>query len=174
MEQLRILQPQLKASTPQKLGIDIQDLLEAERFYMRKYFISARLKPKKEDDFSMYAQFLQIHKYNPENEAENIVPPTRGIDDLWHSHILSTREYQKFCNEVIGHFVHHVPDDDGQDPQVMTEMRAQRKKNTWNLVTALEYPKPGVYVPLPSYPLFFFLCLNHLVATVPPLIRHDV
>ena len=31
------------------------------------------------------------------------------IDELWHTFIMFTREYQKFCKEVAGGFIHHVP-----------------------------------------------------------------
>jgi hypothetical protein len=31
------------------------------------------------------------------------------IDELWHTFIMFTREYQKFCREVAGSFIHHVP-----------------------------------------------------------------
>lgn len=31
------------------------------------------------------------------------------IDDLWHTFLLFTREYQQFCHEIAGHFIHHIP-----------------------------------------------------------------
>lgn len=31
------------------------------------------------------------------------------IDELWHTFIMFTREYQKFCKDVAGSFIHHVP-----------------------------------------------------------------
>lgn len=35
-------------------------------------------------------------------------PPPR-IDKAWHTFILFTKEYARFCDENFGHFVHHVP-----------------------------------------------------------------
>ena len=29
------------------------------------------------------------------------------MDDLWHGFIINTREYDKFCNENFGYFIHH-------------------------------------------------------------------
>ena len=31
------------------------------------------------------------------------------IDEVWHTFILYTRDYAKWCNEVFGRFMHHVP-----------------------------------------------------------------
>ena len=33
------------------------------------------------------------------------------VDDLWHTFLLFTREYQEFCNAVAGSFIHHEPND---------------------------------------------------------------
>lgn len=41
--------------------------------------------------------------------ADSPISPTREIDNIWHLHILDTKEYEKFCNEVFGKFVHHIP-----------------------------------------------------------------
>lgn len=34
---------------------------------------------------------------------------SREVDDFWHQFILFTRLYAKFCDEVMGFFVHHMP-----------------------------------------------------------------
>ena len=31
------------------------------------------------------------------------------VDELWHSFILFTPEYERFCHDVMGFFVHHQP-----------------------------------------------------------------
>lgn len=33
----------------------------------------------------------------------------RRVDELWHSLILFTPQYQQFCEQVMGFFVHHQP-----------------------------------------------------------------
>ena len=37
--------------------------------------------------------------------------PSQQIDDAWHAFILHTKEYEAYCLQVIGKYVHHVPDD---------------------------------------------------------------
>ncbi len=31
------------------------------------------------------------------------------IDKLWHAHILNTKRYYDFCQQYLGHIVHHLP-----------------------------------------------------------------
>src|SRR5262245_30488380 len=35
--------------------------------------------------------------------------PSQVVDDLWHEFILYTRQYQQFCAQAFGHFMHHTP-----------------------------------------------------------------
>jgi hypothetical protein len=35
--------------------------------------------------------------------------PSQVADDLWHEFILYTKEYQQFCNQAFGCFLHHTP-----------------------------------------------------------------
>jgi hypothetical protein len=35
--------------------------------------------------------------------------PSQVVDDLWHEFILYTRNYQAFCNQAFGSFMHHTP-----------------------------------------------------------------
>lgn len=37
------------------------------------------------------------------------LPPSKEIDEVWHAHILHTEDYQRFCQAVFGHFLHHQP-----------------------------------------------------------------
>ncbi len=34
---------------------------------------------------------------------------SREVDEVWHTHILFTQNYTKFCDRVFGKFVHHTP-----------------------------------------------------------------
>ena len=43
------------------------------------------------------------------------------VDELWHTFITFTVEYEKFCNQVAGHFIHHVPTDESSSPEAMRE-----------------------------------------------------
>ncbi len=35
-----------------------------------------------------------------------------AIDEMWHTFVLFTKDYQAFCYRYFGHFVHHVPNID--------------------------------------------------------------
>ena len=35
--------------------------------------------------------------------------PTQLTDEAWHAFILHTKEYQQFCKQRHGHFIHHIP-----------------------------------------------------------------
>jgi hypothetical protein len=36
------------------------------------------------------------------------------VDIGWHTFILYTKPYADFCHDVVGRFVHHMPNDDGE------------------------------------------------------------
>lgn len=36
-----------------------------------------------------------------------------AIDELWHTFVIFTREYSRFCDQVAGRFMHHVPEVEG-------------------------------------------------------------
>jgi len=36
--------------------------------------------------------------------------PSVAVDAMWHEMVLHTREYQEFCDQAIGHFLHHQPE----------------------------------------------------------------
>jgi hypothetical protein len=35
--------------------------------------------------------------------------PSQAADDAWHEFILFTRNYQAFCHQALGRFLHHIP-----------------------------------------------------------------
>jgi hypothetical protein len=35
--------------------------------------------------------------------------PSQAVDDLWHEFILYTRNYEQFCKQAFGRFLHHTP-----------------------------------------------------------------
>jgi hypothetical protein len=34
------------------------------------------------------------------------------VDEVWHAHILYTRDYAQFCDQIAGRFIHHQPTSD--------------------------------------------------------------
>ncbi len=41
-----------------------------------------------------------------------------AIDDFWHAHIIDTRKYVSFCDDVFGQYIHHSPLDHEQVDEV--------------------------------------------------------
>lgn len=38
-----------------------------------------------------------------------VAMPSQGADDLWHEFILYTKNYDRFCRQAFGRFLHHTP-----------------------------------------------------------------
>lgn len=49
--------------------------------------------------------------------------PSRTVDEGWHAFILHTREYAEFCDRVVGHFIHHTPDEEPGGDRLEAEAR---------------------------------------------------
>jgi hypothetical protein len=47
-----------------------------------------------------------------------------AVDEMWHAHILSTREYHRFCEQEFGRYVHHVYGS-GEPPAAAIDWRTQ-------------------------------------------------
>lgn len=41
------------------------------------------------------------------------IAPTKRIDDGWHTFILHTLDYTKFCDQFFGRYIHHLPNPPG-------------------------------------------------------------
>jgi hypothetical protein len=55
--------------------------------------------------------------------------PSADVDEIWHAHILHTRQYAADCQALFGHFLHHEPND-GEDATqvVMAEAVANTRR----------------------------------------------
>ncbi len=42
-------------------------------------------------------------------ERQQVSMPSQVADDLWHEFILYTRNYEVFCRQAFGRFMHHTP-----------------------------------------------------------------
>lgn len=38
-----------------------------------------------------------------------VLPPMLEVDEIWHHHILNTRQYIKDCKGIFGYYFHHYP-----------------------------------------------------------------
>lgn len=52
-----------------------------------------------------YKKFLFLHKLYPEY---NIIPG-QLIDEVWHNHILQSKQYFEDCNKLFGAYFYHEP-----------------------------------------------------------------
>ena len=57
--------------------------------------------------------------------AMNAQPYAVGgeVDSFWHTFVLFTVRYAKFCQAVAGHFIHHIPGDDMTDDAATARAR---------------------------------------------------
>ena len=96
----------LPGKTP-KQGIDIQKamenpLTEVILRYQRDCGVSAETARLHEREFKRWL-ILTAENY-PKN-----VEISLEVDNFWHTFLLFTREYEDYCNNVLGRFIHHIP-----------------------------------------------------------------
>lgn len=53
-------------------------------------------------------KFLSLCAYRIDGNSAALVPPKK-IDEAWHNFLLFTEEYDFFCEEFFGTFIHHQP-----------------------------------------------------------------
>lgn len=41
--------------------------------------------------------------------CRHVAMPSQVVDDLWHEFILYTKNYEQFCKQAFGQFLHHTP-----------------------------------------------------------------
>ena len=44
-------------------------------------------------------------------DGKTLGMPSKAVDVAWHEFILLTREYQSFCDEAFGYYLHHSPEE---------------------------------------------------------------
>jgi hypothetical protein len=55
------------------------------------------------------ARSMQERRRNEKVPDLTITAPLFWLDEMWHIFLQFTRQYQEFCTECCGMFVHHVP-----------------------------------------------------------------
>lgn len=79
--------------------------------------------------------YFKIHQ---RAKNEFISMPSQVVDDLWHEFILFTKQYQRFCKESLGKYLHHVP----SEAMTHQTMASEGIKNAWRYACALENIDP--------------------------------
>ena len=72
------------------------------------------------------AALRQFFRINAVSGRRPLAMPSQLVDDYWHEFILHTREYQRFCKDALGRFLHHTPASriEGRDGQQRAIRRA--------------------------------------------------
>lgn len=52
-----------------------------------------------------YRKFLSLALGDPHTTFGMAGP----VDEFWHEHLLDSRDYVKFCADIFGDYVHHIP-----------------------------------------------------------------
>ncbi|QWK81231.1 glycine-rich domain-containing protein [Ochrobactrum sp. BTU1] len=74
------------------------------KHYMREYDICAEVAITRERELKRFLAICAIF-HDP-------IGMRGSVDELWHSFIIFTEDYASFCEEVAGHFIHHLPNDE--------------------------------------------------------------
>ena len=56
-----------------------------------------------------YRQHLLLCWVNQQIQGNQQIVPTERADQIWHEHILDTKPYSEFCNQLYGEYLHHNP-----------------------------------------------------------------
>ncbi len=58
------------------------------------------------DAIKQYRNYLFLKRKYGETYA---FPPSHDIDEVWHAHVLHTKDYFDFCEKAFGTYLHHHP-----------------------------------------------------------------
>jgi hypothetical protein len=133
------------SSTTQPCEKTAYQYLESIDFsYLKSYMCSEQytLPQWNEEDalfaITLYKRYLfLLIKYG----KQTTLVPTKEIDEVWHNHILHTKNYHQDCKHLFGRYMHHVPSDLSQED---AEKLAKLFKKTRELYE-LEFTEPLPY-----------------------------
>lgn len=73
-----------------------------------------------------YRRFLVLGAVKSQREWHLV--PTQVIDEVWHAHILHTRQYVRDCEAIFGHYFHHSPSSATGNSPEKHQMREWHKR----------------------------------------------
>lgn len=103
MDSLSLIQPE-----NQELEAFKQNLRELDLNLVAERLITTYKWTKKQalTACAQYKNYLFLLK---KYRHQYLLPPSTDIDEVWHNHILHTKEYIEFCNHAFGEYLHHSP-----------------------------------------------------------------
>ena len=97
------------------------------------------------ETIQQYRNFLFLKK---KYGRQYLLPPSVDIDDVWHAHVLHTKEYSYFCEKVFGYYLHHDPHTEGDFVESKLKMQKLFEEET----QALYFKEFGDYIYTVRYP----------------------
>ena len=139
--------PAAKSPKSKKQKLDLPVLTDEEK---RVIMIQYEKENDADDAEALLAEYLKfMHIKIKEQDTNERAAPSKMIDEMWHAHILSTKEYFAFCerHSSSGEYIHHDPS--------MTDV-PRRYRMTWQRYEELfgsspkdqsiwPYPEPEPY-----------------------------
>ncbi|MDD2701621.1 MAG: hypothetical protein PHH36_10315 [Sideroxydans sp.] len=110
------------------------------RFREQRTGLSSEQEAKVRDALFQYFHICQLVR------GKFVSMPSQVVDELWHTFILFTRNYERFCGGAFGRFLHHTPVEAMSTPTLATD----GIRRTWYHACRLEGidPKQPVRLPL--------------------------
>jgi len=116
------------------------------RFLEHYKFSSALLKRvQKEHDYLSDEDILKVARATKDYfiichmaKGKMVAMSSEIVDVLWHEFILFTREYEQFCKQGLGRFLHHVP----TEAMKSKTQASEGIKRAWRLACAREGINP--------------------------------
>lgn len=66
-----------------------------------------------------YVRYLALHRAYPKGG----LVPSELIDQVWHTHILYTKQYHADCQRLFGQYFHHQPETVRNDKKLQHQMQ---------------------------------------------------
>lgn len=66
-------------------------------------------KEKKWNEQRINTAILEYKKFLERAHKDSSISPSFDVDEVWHAHILHTKQYRDDCQRIFGYFLDHTP-----------------------------------------------------------------
>lgn len=102
-------EPRIKSSKNQfRTGLPTVDQLNLDRLIIKASHPETKL-GWSVDEAAEFANLYRVFLFLCATYPDDVIVPPREVDEIWHLHILDTRNYAKDCSEIFGSYLHHFP-----------------------------------------------------------------
>jgi hypothetical protein len=122
--------------------------------FPQSYFEEVRTRYPHLTEANVAIAFEQLRLYFSiclRKEPKTVAMPSKLVDLCWHVFITDTRHYQRFCNDVYGRFLHHMPrvevylPQDEKTEEGMTKAESKEAKELILAIKAQELDAARIY-----------------------------